>query len=157
MKKFITILSAVASIAICISSCSDSKSEANCTYYVSGDSITHTNSLDVKYDSIIGLYFVASQYVAYTYQESARSNEGMVSYAVEQCDLQAVQTFMAKSPKTLALNTVKNELYSQNQQYFNSNGITVADSIDLHPFTVNVSLWNYTYQGKLLDAKIEVQ
>ncbi|MBO4672986.1 MAG: hypothetical protein J5616_01365 [Bacteroidaceae bacterium] len=155
MKKIIAFLSTMAIIAI-ISSCSDAKSEANCTYFVAGDSITYTDSLDAQYDSIIGLYFVASKYVAYTFTESSKSNEGSVSYAIDQCDGMAVVEFQQKSPKTLSLNTVKNELFAANQTYFANQGITSSDSISLHPFTVYLTLWNLTYNGVLLNSQIEV-
>lgn len=155
MKKVFFFLFSMAIIAI-ISSCSDSKSEANCTYYVAGDSIIHTDALDAQYDSIIGLYFVASKYVDYTYTESAKTNEGLVSYAIEQCDGMAVVEFQQKSPKTLSLSMVKNALYAANQAYFANQGITSPDDISLQPFTVYLTLWNLTYNGVLLNSKIEV-
>lgn len=157
MKKIITLLSAVAVLSIGMFSCSDAKSEATCTYFVSGDSITYTDTLDMKYDSIIGNYIVASQYAAYTYKESARSNQGQTRYAIEDCNELAAQTFSTKSPTSLDLNLVKEELYNTNLQYFNDLGINNPDNIDLHAFTVYVTLWNYSYNYKLLDAKIEVR
>ena len=156
MKNIIAFLSAVALLATIISSCSDSKSEATCTYLVAGDSISYTNPIDARYDSIIGLYFVANKYASYTFTESAKTNEGLMSYAIDQCDGMAVTEFQQKSPKTLDLNTVQGALFSANQSYFNNLGITSADDIDLHPFTVYLTLWNYTYNGVLLNSKIEV-
>lgn len=155
MKKIIAFLFSMAIIAI-ISSCSDNKSEANCTYYVAGDSIIYTDPLDAQYDSIIGLYFVSSKYVAYTYTESSKSNEGLVSYAIDQCDGMAVVEFQQKSPKTLSLSTVKDALYATNQKYFANQGITSPDDISLHPFTVYLTLWNLTYNGVLLNSMIDV-
>ena len=157
MKKIILILSAVATFAFGITSCSDPKHEATCTYYVSGDSISYTDTLDVKYDTILGNYLVASQYVAYTYKESARTNQGLMDYAIEECDRLAMQTFISKTPTSLNLSLVKQELYEANLQLFNSQGINNPDSIDLAPFTVHISLWNYTYKGQMLNSKIEVK
>ena len=157
MKKIIFILAATATFAFGISACSDTKHEATCTYYVSGDSISYTDTLDVKYDTILGNYLVASQYVAYTYKESAKTNQGLMKYAIEECDRLALQTFLSKSPTSLSLSLVKQELYAANLRLFDSLGISNPDSIDLDPFTVHISLWNYTYKGQMFNSKIEVK
>ena len=58
---------------------------------------------------------------------------------------------------TTSLSLVKQELYAANLQLFDSLGISNPDSIDLDPFTVHISLWNYTYKGQMFNSKIEVK
>ena len=127
------------------------------TVTIDGQIMVKIPKFYVKYDTILGNYLVASQYVAYTYKESARTNQGLMDYAIEECDRLAMQTFISKTPTSLNLSLVKQELYEANLQLFNSQGINNPDSIDLAPFTVHISLWNYTYKGQMLNSKIEVK
>lgn len=158
MKKFIESILLFIGIAIVASCSKSSDGEATCTYYVGTDSIVYTDPADeVAYDSIIKLCIVSLNLTSYSFTEKGTSENGLPSYAVEVCNVKALNTFMKENPATLTLDAFRSELFNKNRSFFSEKNITAADDIDLHPFNVYLTLWNFTYDYSLHNSKIEIR
>lgn len=150
-------LIAIGSVAISTASCSqDAHSKATCVYYVTADTIIHTVDDEAQYDTLL-MHSLASLNIAfYSFTESAEADNGWTIYAIDNCDTKATETFQTALSKTYTLSTIEEELYNQNKDHFTSLGITKAQDIDLHPFTVSMTLWNYTYETILKSEELEI-
>lgn len=157
MKKITGFILATLCFTTSMTSCmNDSGAEAKCTYYVVTDSIIYTDSLDAPYDSLIRACLMSLERSNYLFQESAKVDESLQEYAIAKCNEQAIQEFKTDIAQSLTLATVQNEMHKANSDYFTMQGIPNASAINLHPFTVHVSLWNYSFTGYLVSDKINV-
>ena len=144
-------------LAIGITSClDDANAKATCTYAVVTDSITYDDTLDATYDSIIQVSLKSLGVSYYTFQESAEVDQSMPAYAIAQCNTQASEKFETSLKKAVTLETVQNEMYKSNSDLFTSLGITHATAIGLHPFTIHLSIWNYTNNSLIQSGDIHV-
>ena len=149
------------SIMLClmagITSClDDSNAEATCTYAVVSDSIVYTDTLDAVYDSLIHASLTTLEHANYTFQKSAEVDQSMTAYAVAKCDELAGTEFAANLAKAVTLSAIQNEMYKANSDFFTAKGITNAAGIGLHPFTVHLTLWNYSNQTAIGIGHINV-
>lgn len=150
MKKIFGLILAICSISIGFTSClDDAKTKASCTYYVVADSIVYSDSLDAQYDSLIRVSLLSLGHSFYTFTKEAEVEQSMTSYAVAECDNQAIKQFDTNIKKTVTLSDIQNEMYKAKSDYFNAHGIPNASAIALSPFTVYLSLWNYSYNVQL--------
>lgn len=150
MKKIVGLILAICSISLGFISClDDAKTKASCTYYVMIDSIAYSDSLDAQYDSLIRTSLTSLGHSFYTFTKSAEVEQSMTSYAVAECDNQAVTQFSTDIKKPVTLSEIQNEMYKAKSDYFNAHGIPNAAGIGLSPFTVYLSLWNYSYNVRL--------
>ena len=143
---------------ILIASCSSkTDSKATCTYYVATDSIVYADSINqANYDSLVKAAIVSLKLTSYSFTEEGTSDNGVTSYAVETCDEKAFNTFQ-KNAVAPSLNAIRNELFNKNSQYFADKNITSADDIDLQPFSIYLTLWNFTYQYTFHSVKLDVR
>lgn len=147
MKKIFGLISTMLCLMAGITSClDDSNAEATCTYAVVSDSIVYTDTLDAVYDSLIHVSLTTLEYANYTFQKSAEVDQSITAYAVAKCDELAGTEFAANLSKTVTLSAIQNEMYKANSDFFTAKGITNAAGIGLHPFTVYLTLWNYSNQ-----------
>ena len=157
MKKLIQFIILLVGIVVMVS-CSDSDSNATCTYYVGTDSIVYADSLEkVTYDSLVMSEIVSLKLTSYSFTEKGVAENGITSFAVQACDINALNTFQKKYVTVPSLDEVCNNLFSKNSQFFAEKGITSADAIDLHPFSVYLSLWNFTYNYNMQSTKIDIR
>ncbi|MBR0047154.1 MAG: hypothetical protein IJP75_09820 [Bacteroidaceae bacterium] len=158
MKRNILLLSLLLLLVAAFSSCSkDPHAEATCTYYVETDSIKFTEEDEAQYDSILTLYVAENGISSYVFKENASTDKNLLALAIDMCDQKALNTFQTKVPVSLDLATVKTELYNSHTDFFTQKGIQSVDEVQLHPFTVYVTLLNYTYGVPLKSVQIFAQ
>lgn len=156
MKKILGFIILLISIML-VASCSKTDSKATCTYYVATDSIVYADSINqANYDSLVKAAIVSLKLTSYSFTEEGTSDNGVTSYAVETCDEKAFNTFQ-KNAVSPSLNAIRNELFNKNSQYFADKNITSADDIDLQPFSIYLTLWNFTYQYTFHSVKLDVR
>ncbi len=157
MKKLIKSIILFIGIVL-VTACNDSDGKATCTYYVGTDSIVYTDSLDrVAYDSLVISSIVSLNLTSYSFTKDGTSENGITSFAQQACDIKALDTFQKKYTSIPTLDDIRNELFSKNSQFFNEKNITSADDIDLRPFSVYLTLWNFTYDYSMQSIKIDIQ
>ena len=145
-------------VIVFVASCSEPDGKATCTYYVGTDSIVYVDSPEkVAYDSLVKIEVVSLKLTSYAFTEDGVAENGMTSFAVQNCDVKALNTFQKKYTSVPTLEAIRSELYSKNSQYFNKKNITSADDIDLHPFSIYLTLWNVTYDYSLQSIKIDIR
>lgn len=159
MKKNTTFILLLMELLVSVASCSPSSDgTATCTYYVATDNIAYADSLEgMRYDSLVKACIVSLKLTSYSFTEDAISDNGLSSFAVEACDAKAVSTFLKKKADAPTLNTVRDELFSKNQQFFTERNIASADEIDLHSFSVYLTLWNFTHEYAIQTTTIEIR
>ncbi len=158
MKRNIFLLSLLMLLIAAFTSCSkDPHADASCTYYVQTDSITFTTEDEAQHDSILKVYATEKGISSYVFKENASTDKSLISLAIEMCDQKALSTFQAKVPSALDLATVKTELYNSHTDHFTQEGILSVDDLQLQPFTIHITLLNYTYGVPLKNVDIYVQ
>lgn len=158
MKKIIFFLTAIIFLATVSTSCddTDNHAEATCTYYVGSDSIVYSNALDAQYDSLILRSIDSLQFTEYIFEETAQVNFNGIASAIALCNSQAEKKFLNKMNSPISLQRLEERLYHDNKTFFNERGIINASDIDLHPITIHVSLWSYTYNGKIKSSTANI-
>jgi hypothetical protein len=157
MKKIVGYIILFISIILIASCSSKTDSKATCTYYVATDSIVYADSIDqADYDSLVKAAIVSLKLTSYSFTEEGASENGLTSYAIETCDAKAFSTFQ-KNAIAPTLSAIRNELFSKNSQYFADKNITSAEDITLKPFSVYLTLWNFTYQYTFHSVKLDVR
>lgn len=157
MKKHIFHLMALLLLGTSMISClDDTKTKATCTYYVVADSITYSDTLDIQYDSLIHVGLTALGHEYYTFTKSAEVDQSLTSYAVSECDRQAVEVFTTNLKKSVTLSELQNEMYKANSDRFTAQGITNAAGIGLSPLTLHLSLWNSSNSVQLGGGDIDI-
>lgn len=147
MKKIILFMITMAFSVMGLTSCLDSDgAEATVQYYVNCDSIVYQNPNDAQYDSIIKNALYDLQFCYYNFSESSKSQQSDASYALNECDIKAYESFSSSIKKGLALSDIENQLYKSNSNYFSSKGVNNASEIGLSSLTVYMRLWG-TYTG----------
>lgn len=147
MKKYFLMFIIAACSVFGITSCLDGVgSEATVQYFVNCDSIAYENTNDAEYDSIIKNALQELKFSYYVFSINATSDESVIDYAVNKCNVSANETFKANVKKGITLAEIENQLYKSNSNYFVSKGINSAPAIGLSPMKIYLSLLG-TYSG----------
>ena len=99
-----------------------------------------------EYDSIIKNALQELKFSYYVFSMNATSDESVIDYAVNKCNVSANETFKANVKKGITLAEIENQLYKSNSNYFVSKGINSAPAIGLSPMKIYLSLLG-TYSG----------
>lgn len=159
MKKIFGIITTALLLAAAIVSCDNdgNHAESNCSFIVLKDSLIYSDSTDVKYDSIVKACIDSVGLTGYIFSEEAQVDNSSIDYAVYLCNQQAIKKYDTNLKTIPTLSSFSQRLYRDNFHYFDSLGIHSAADIDLHPFTVNVNLWNLTYRYKIKSTTVNIR
>ncbi len=159
MKKTFYYFLFLACLCLGWASCSkDAEGKATCTYYVGTESIDYNDVQNqIDYDSVIKVTIVSLKLSSYSFTEEGVSNNGLASYAIDICDQKAINTFSQTYTTNPTLDAFRNELFNKNSKFFSEKSISTAEDIDLKPFSINLTLMNYSQQYTLYSIKIDIK
>lgn len=154
MKHLLTIAALIFALCACTE---DPGAEATMAYYISCDSITYKDSLNMPYDSLVqealGFKGLRKTGVECYFTESASVSQSSVLMAQSACNQQAMVHWKEKMAD-ITTSQLADLIYKNHSSMLNAQGITCGDSMKLNQMTLHCTLFivGNAFQEYPLDA-----
>lgn len=145
MKKIVLFITSLLLTSVIVTSClseKDNSTEATIYYIGVIDSLKYTNPADSVWEDNIKEALTKLEIENYIFKETATVDVAIQSYAVQQCNLQAGETFNNKLNK-LSLSSVKTAIYNAHADSLIRLGYNEgADALPISEFTLHSSIYS---------------
>ena len=145
MKKIVLLITTLVLTSVIATSClkeEDNSTEATIYYIGVVDSIKYSEPADSMWEDNIKEALTKLEIANYIFKETATVDVAIQSYAVQQCNLQAGETFNNKLQK-ISLSAIKSTIYNNHADSRVRLGYNEgADALPINEFTLHSSIYS---------------